>query len=49
MPKAGHRLALGMKLQKEVKNSQTVKKGVASKKFRVKKDAKPKVATKKWL
>ena len=36
MPKAGHRLALGMKLQKEVISNQAVKKGAASKKARVK-------------
>ena len=52
IPKAGHRLALGMKLQKEVisnqKNSLAVKKDAASKKARVKKDMKSKVAAKKW-
>ena len=32
-----------------IKNSQAVKKGVASKKARVKKDVKSKVASKKWL
>ena len=52
-PKAGHRPALGIQIQKEVKSNQKQpsckKMSAALEKAMVKKDVKSKVAAKKWL